>query len=172
MATSLSGQIRNQISLTFDGGSEIGTTSDDVLGAANYFSWAVTDGTAANKADLVFRDQRSLNASTSEDLDLAGGLTSAYGAAITFVKVKMLYVKAKSTNGANIVVGGAAANQFINWVGDATDKVVIPPSGCLMVAAPIDGWAVTANTGDILKIENTDGAAAATYDIIIVGTSA
>jgi len=40
------------------------------------------------------------------------------------------------------------------------------------VADPTTGWTVTAGTGDILKIENDDGAAEGVYDIIIVGTSA
>lgn len=38
-----------------------------------------TDGTTANKADLVWADTRTIAASGSEDLDLAGELTTAFG---------------------------------------------------------------------------------------------
>jgi len=169
---SLTGQIRDQINLTHEGVSELGAISDDVVSASNYPSWTVTDGTGSSQADIVFRDQRTLAASTSENLDLAGDLTDAYGTTLTFVDVKMLYVSAASTNGANIVVGGAASNAFVGAFADATDKVNLPASAWLKWVNPIDGYAVTAGTGDILKIENSDGAATATYDIVIVGTSA
>jgi len=173
MATSLTGKIRNQIQLTFDAGSELGTTSDDVLSSTNYFSWTVANGTGANQADLVFRDQRTLALSTSENLDLAGSLTDAYGSTITFARIKMVYVKAASDNGGNIVVGGAAANTFVGWFANSSDKVNVAGGQMFQVVAPdATGWAVTAGTADILKVENDDGAAEATYDIIIVGASA
>ena len=169
---SLIGQIRDQIQLTNAGVSELGTISDDVVGATNYPSWTVADGTGASQADIVFRDQRTLALSTSENLDLAGSLVDSYGNVLTFVKVKMLYVKAKSDNGANIVVGGAAANTFLGAFADATDKINLPADAWLKWVAPISGYTVTAGTADILKIENTDGSATGTYDIVIVGTSA
>ena len=172
MATDLTGHIRPEIRLTFDGGSEIGETLDDVISPNNYYDWNVANGTAANQADLVFSDQRTLALSTSENLDLAGSLSSVYGATLTFVKVKMIYVKAKSDNGGNIIVGGAAANAFVGPFANSSDKVEIPAGGLFMVSDATTGWTVTAATGDILKIENDDGAAEGTYDIIIVGTSA
>jgi len=173
MATDLTGKIRNSIQLTFDAGSVLGTTSDDVLDSTNYFSWTVANGTGANQADLVFRGQRTLALSTSEDLDLAGSLTDAYGATITFARVKMIYVKAASTNGGNIIIGGAAANTFVGSFSDASDKVELAAGQMYQVTAPdATGWAVTAGTADILKVENDDGAAVGTYDIIIVGASA
>jgi len=172
MATSLTGQVRSELRLTFDAGAELGTATDDAIDPTNYFAWTVANGTSADQADLIFRDQRTLALSTSENLDLAGGLTSVFGATLTFVKVKMIYVKAKSTNGGNIIVGGAAANAFVGPFADSSDKVNIPAGGLYHVADPTTGWTVTAGTGDILKIENDDGAAEGVYDIIIVGTSA
>jgi hypothetical protein len=172
MATDLTGKFRNEIRLTFDAGSELGTTTDDVLGSSNYWNWTVTNGTSTDEADLVFRDQRTLALSTSENLDLAGSLTDAYGTTITFAKVKALYVKAATANTGNIIVGGAAANTFVGAFADASDKIVIPAGGMYQVADAKTGWTVTAGTADILKIENDDGAASGTYDIIIVGTSA
>ena len=169
---SLTGQIRDQLQLTHVGTNDLGTLQDDVVTATNYPSWTIASGTGAGLADIVFRDQRTLALSTSEDLDLAGGLTDAFGATLTFVKVKMLYVSAATANDANIVVGGASSNAFLGAFADATDKVNLPASAWLKWTNPTNGYSVTAGTGDILKIENSDGAASATYDIVIVGTSA
>ena len=74
--------------------------------------------------------------------------------------------------GESCPVNLSAAMMGIGAFADATDKINLPASAWLKWVAPIDGYAVTAGTGDLLKIENSDGAATATYDIVIVGTSA
>ena len=130
------------------------------------------DGTAANKADLIFADQRALGASGTENLDLAGGLSSPAGDTLTFVKVKGIYVRAAAANGGNIVVGGAASNAFQGPFAATNDKLNIPAGGYVELVAPVAGWTVTPGTGDLLLIANDDGAAGATYDIVIIGTSA
>lgn len=129
------------------------------------------NGTGSNQADLLFSDQRSLNASANEEHNLTGGLTDPLGQTLTFVKVKAILIRAAIGNGGNIVVGGATANAFLGPFADATDKINIPAGGVLQLAAPAAGWAVTGGTGDLLRIENSDGGAAATYDIVLVGTS-
>ena len=172
MATVLKGTIKPIINLAFDAGASISDTRDTILDAANYASWTVANGTGADQADLVFRDQRTLAATTGEDLDLAGSLTDSFGTTITFARVKMLYVASAAANGDTIAVGGAAANQFINWVANATDIVNVSPGGAFMLFAPgATGYAVTAGTGDLLKIYNAHSAEG-TYDIVIVGASA
>jgi|TARA_Y100000034_G_scaffold132026_1_gene194057 hypothetical protein len=141
-------------------------TADDPLDILHKHTF--TDGTGANQAKNVFHDIRALAGSTSEELDLAGGLTDAFGNTITMTAVKGLIIKAASTNGDNIEVGGSAANGFINWVGDATDKILIPPGGTFALIAPdAGGFAVTAGTGDLLKINNAD-ASGASYTITIL----
>lgn len=141
------------------------------LGITNNRSLAT--GTGNNQADKLFADQRTLTASSTEDLDLAGTLTDAYGDTITFVRVKAIIVKAASGNTNSVLVGGAASNQMINWVSDATDKVVVRPGGIFVLACnDATGYAVTASTGDLLRIGNSSGGTSVTYDIIIVGASA
>ena len=151
------------------------TVSEDLSTPRDRFVYEFGDtlatGTGLDQADKLFHDTRPL-AGTSEDFDLAAGHTSKFGVTITFVKIKMLFIKNRSTvAGETLAVGGAAGNQFINWVGDATDIINIQPNGFLHVWAPsLAGFAVTANTGDLLKIDS--GAASFSFDIIIVGTSA
>jgi hypothetical protein len=91
---------------------------------------------------------------------------------LTFVKVKYIMVSSATANGGSIQVGGAAANAFINWVANATDILNVQPGGSFSLTAPdLAGYAVTAGTGDLLKINNTDSSPA-TYNIVIGGTSA
>lgn len=128
------------------------------------------NGTSSGQCDLVFRDQRTLTTGNSEDLDLAGALTDPFGTTLTFATVKVLIIENLSTT-QTLTVGGAAANQFINWVGAANDVINIPPGGFFAISAPAAGFAVTAGTGDLLKVLNSAGASC-TYNIVILGTSA
>jgi hypothetical protein len=134
------------------------------------FSQTFSDGTGAGQINQVFSDQRTLALGTNEDLDLAGTLVNALGATVTFTAIKGIFVSADSGNGDNIEVGGAATNTMINWVGDATDQVLIEPGGAFAIVTPsAAGYAVTAGTGDLLRITNADGAASATYNIVLLG---
>ena len=132
------------------------------------FAW--TDGGGANQVDKLWHDQRTLTASSAEDLDLAGALVDAYGTTLTFTTVKLIAVYAAAANTNNVVVGGAAANTFVGPFSDATDQVEVPPGGCFLVTHPAAaGWTVTAGTGDILEVTNSAGGTSVTYDIVIAG---
>lgn len=133
------------------------------------------NGTGAGNADRMFTDQRPLAASTTEDLDLAGSLTDAFGATVTFARIKLIHIEALPTNVNNVVVGGAATNQFINWVGAATHQVVIRPGGSFTLttgSADGTGYAVTAGTGDLLRIGNSGAGSEVKYNIVLIGCSA
>lgn len=144
------------------GTSEFPANVQNVINLAN--------GTGANQASQLFTDQRTLGISANEELDLAGGLTNAFGATITFTKIKAIIVSAAAANGGDIQVGGSATNGFNDWVGAVGDLVAVKPGGAFAIVAPdVNGYAVTAGTADLLKIANTDGAASATYDITIIG---
>ena len=133
-------------------------------------TFAITDGVGINKAESIFRDQRTLTASSNEDLDLSGVLTDSFGAMITFTKIKAIVVSAASTNTNNVLVGGAATNGFINWVSDATDQIIVQPNGIFFLMNPTSaGYGVTPATGDLLRITNSAGGTSVVYDIIIIG---
>lgn len=128
-------------------------------------------GTGAGQADLVFSDQRTLASNANESLDLNGALTDVFGAAVNFVKVVAILVKASAANTNNVVVGGAAANGFYPMFGSATDTIKLPPGAGVLLFNDA-GYAVTAATADLLKIANSAAGSTVTYDIIIVGRSA
>lgn len=140
------------------------------LNKRNLFEWA--SGTGADQANRIFHDQRTLAASANEDLDLSGGLSDAFGDTIIFARVLALLVAAASANANNVLVGGAAANQFINWVANSSDIITVRPGGLLLVVArDATAYAVTAGTGDLLRIANSAGGTSVTYDIVIIGST-
>ncbi|MEU8760648.1 hypothetical protein [Streptomyces sp. NPDC048659] len=148
------------------------TTAAAPLAARSSTAWS--SGTGVGQADRVFSDRRTLNASASEDLDLAGVLLDAFGQAITFVRIKGLYIKAADANVNNVVIGNATSNAWAALLG-ATGTLALRPGAALGLAtgtADPTGYAVTAGTGDILKVGNSGAGTAVTYDIVIIGASA
>lgn len=133
----------------------------------------LTNGTGANQSDLIFMDTRTLTASATENLDLAGSLTDPFGATLTFARIKAILVMADAANTNSVQIGGAASNAFINWVANSSDIVNVRPGGRFLIIAPdATAYAVTASTGDILKMANSAGSTSVTYTIVIIGSSA
>lgn len=135
----------------------------------------LTDGTTAGKADRIFHDTRTLAASATEDLDLAGVLTDPLGAVLNFARIKGLIIVAAAANVNNVVVGGAATNGFVSPFGAAAHTVTVRPGATLALLAgsgDATGYAVTAATGDLLKVANSGAGSTVTYDVIVIGASA
>jgi hypothetical protein len=136
------------------------------------FNKALTSGTGANQADRLFTDQRTIAASGNDDLDLVGSLTDAFGATVTFAKVKGLIVRAADSNVNNVVVGGASST-FSTWVTGTNPAVLVRPGGVLaLMAADATAYAVTATSADVLRISNSSSGSDVVYDIVVIGTSA
>lgn len=130
----------------------------------------LANGSGANQANKFWSDRRTLAASGTENLDLAASLTDAFGASITFARVKGLLIRAASANVNNVLVGGHASAAWSTWAGDATDLVVVRPGGLLLLVAPdATAYAVTATTADLLTVANSGAGTGVTYDIAIVG---
>lgn len=137
-------------------------------------SLSLGSGTGVGKADRIFSDRRTLAASGTEDLDLAGVLLDAFGATITFARIKGLVIAAAAGNTNNVVVGAASSNPWATLLG-ATHTLTLRPGAFVAVgtgAADATGYAVAAGTGDLLKIANSGAGSAVTYDIHIIGASA
>ena len=131
-----------------------------------------TEGVAANQADKVFADTRTLAASTSENLDLAAVLADPLGVTLTCVTIKAIIFKAAAANTNDVVVGAAGSNPFLGPLGGTTPTVAVRPGGILMMVAPATGWAVNASTAHLLKVLNGGSGTGVTYDVIFVCTSA
>ena len=128
-------------------------------------------GTGSGNADMVWSDTRTLAASGSEDLDLAGSLTGHLGGTLTFVTVKAVIVKAAAGNTNDVVVSRPASNG-VPLFAAGSDAIPVKPGGLFAWVAPGTGVTVTAGTGDLLHVANSGSGTGVDYDVIIVGTSA
>lgn len=135
------------------------------------FSNDFTSGIGANQADRLFTDDRQIAASGTEDLDVAGGLTDAFGATITMARVKAVFFQAALANINNVVIG-AGTNPWLTALG-ATGTITLRPGAWFGLCAPdAVAYAVTAATGDILKVANSGAGTVVNYTVMILGASA
>lgn len=141
------------------------------LAYARAFGW--TTGAAINQADRAFADTRTIAASGTDDLDLTGtALQDILSANLALVRVKLIWIYAYSANTNNVVVGNAAATQFVGPFGAAAHTVALPPNGTFLITAPTAaGWAVGAGASDLLRVANSGAGTSVTYDVVILGSS-
>lgn len=125
-------------------------------------------GTAAvGQANVLFSDERTLAASATENLDLAGVLADALGATITAAEIVAICIVAKDANTNDVQLTRPAANGVPLFLA-ASDGLAIGP-GDIFLFTSRKGIAVTAATGDLLTLTNSAGVSGVTYDVIIAG---
>ena len=141
------------------------TTAEEKIAASRPIT--LTDGTAANNADL-FYSTRAQHTSTVS-YDLTGGLTDRFGNALTFIELREIRViNLSSTTGDLLVLQGNLMDILLNGTTPTAD---CPAGGVFFMASPIDGFAtITSGVDDTLTIDA--GANTISYDLFLIGTSA
>lgn len=144
----------------------LGTNRDSPTLSASA-GWA--NGTGAGQVNVGWHDKRTLTKGASEDLDLSGVLTVAWATIVSFDAVKALIVQ--NTDADEILtIGPTGSNDWSTFIAGDT---IIRPGGSLLVMcgdADTEGYAVTAGTGDQLRV-TAGGSAPGTviYKIALVG---
>ncbi len=133
---------------------------------------ALATGTGASQADKVWSDTRTIAASGSEDLDLAGVLTDALGVTFTLAKLKAVMIVAAAANTNSVRVTRPAANGVPLFLAASDGLDVVPGGAFLWVAPNLAAVTVTAATGDLLTVANSSSGTSVTYDVVLIGTSA
>lgn len=167
----LSSSVRLALAARLTSALDLGTAQAPATIDANV---ALTSGTGAGQADRIFADTRTLAASGTEDLDLAGSLLDPLGGTAVMARVKALVVQADPDNSNNVLVGRASSNGLATLFG-AVDAVVLRPGEFFAVACGVEdavGHAVTAGTGDLITVANSGAGTPVTYDIVVIGASA
>lgn len=168
MATTLTGRVQAVVQGTYASIRDLGTQN---YPATLSYTRALASGVIINTIDLMFDDTRPLTSSQTENLDLAGSLVDAVGQTLTFAKIVAIGLSAPSTNTVDIVFGNHATAAFVGPFGAAAHTLALTPGGCIVLCNPtLAGWAVTPTTADMIKV--TNGAAASSYSIVILGRSA
>jgi hypothetical protein len=169
MATTLKTTVIAEIAATYKNVLDLGSPTDAFLKRTKI---ELTNGTGANTADVMFHDQRTLSASATEDLDLAGSLTGPFGATVTMAEVRAILVSAAAANTNNVNVTRPASTGVPLFLA-ASDGIAVPPGGVFLWSCPADGKvSVAAGSTDLLTFTNSSSGTSVTYDVVIIGTSA
>ncbi len=127
-------------------------------------SQTYTHGTAANQANQPWGSAGVELAAAPGNIDLSGVIVDAFGTTIAFSKIKELWIFNTSiVSGENLTLTG----NWGNAVFGGTFLHIVPPSGHYHVSSPIDGYAVTATSADIITID--PGADTITYKAWALG---
>ncbi len=166
MATTLTSTVQLSASwnhIDTDASGRAATDNAEIKQTTNY-----TNGTGDGQQTKIYHDQLTVNDAADLDLDLSGSLTDKLGNTVQFTKVKSILVKNLNTaTGENLIMGGSAANAFQTHLGGTNPSISIGPKGAIGIDSPLDGYAVTAGTGDILRFTGSGGNI--TFDVVIEG---
>lgn len=125
-------------------------------------------GTAAvGQANILFSDTRTLAASATENLDVAGVLADALGATVNAAEIVAVYFAAAQANVNDVQITRPAANGVPLFLA-AGDGIALGP-GDFSVRTYRNGVAVVAATGDLLTVTNGGGGTSVNYDVVIIG---
>lgn len=129
----------------------------------------LANGTGAGQASQVYQVSGTLAGSATTNVDLAGSLTNIFGQTITFTKIKLIAVRAASTNNAsNLLQVTRPAANGLPWFLAASDGFALNAGGWNVFYDPT-GVTVTAGTGDLITLTNSAGTNTIGYDLLIVG---
>lgn len=156
-----------------------GETSDAVFGMSPKWGGemeliaSLGNGVTANNYDLLYMAERTVASASNDDIDLAGVLTSPLGETIAAVEVVGVIVinapKSGAANTTNLTLGGAT-NPVAAYA--AAGRSISPGGFSAEFSPGASGLgAVTAGTGDKLRVANSSGASA-TYQIAIFARTA
>lgn len=178
MPNAFKGQINIGFSVSEAGGSPVFNQAQQWQANLDFVQ-SFVNGVVAGAADLEYLAERSIAASSNDDVDLAGVLLTGLGQTITMAKLKALFIlnrprdPAAAANVSDLTIGGAA-NPFIAAFGGVAASRIGPikPGGFLLLgASDLAGiGAVTAATADLLRIANGAGGTA-NYVLGLIGTS-
>ena len=166
MPAGVTAQVRLSIAASLAGSNDLGTPKlkiDDILESLELSPGTNTTG----KADVLFSDTRTLAASANEDIDLAGALSSAFGATITAAEVVLIFIRAADGNTNNVNVTRPASNGVPIFLAAGDGRAVEPGEYFLFQSRR--GVGITGGTVDLINIANSAGSTSVTYDILVIG---
>lgn len=152
MAVTLTGNIRLNVGVELRDGTardNLTVTQED----------QIATGTGANQCNNAIQLSYTIAGGATQSIDLAGVLVGAFSGVRTFTKIKYLIVQILTTTPGSVVNVGGNANAVSSFLGNANDVIKIGAGGTLLLSSPVDGYTVTASTGDIIDINNPGGSA-------------
>ncbi|HEX4000642.1 MAG TPA: hypothetical protein VHX65_18990 [Pirellulales bacterium] len=145
------------------------------VGDASQLSYddQLANGSAADQADTIWSDQRTVAAGTNDDLDLTNLTHSLFGStlSINLASVKAIFlVNTSTTSGDTLQLDSSVADACTApFSGSAASLLQIGADSALLLSSKKDGWAVD-STHKILRVSNTSPDSI-TYSIVVLGIS-
>jgi len=136
------------------------------------YAKALSTGSGDNQAEAVWYLEHqvlAVGAACTYDLTALGRVVLGMNYATAFTTIKALLVTNESTDGGELLVGGAASNPWSEPFGGDGDRVLVPADSAMLLSNRQSGWPADA-TARNLRIAASGGDV--TYSIAIVGTLA
>lgn len=167
MAEAVSLQVVMKLVGTMTQTNDLSAVLEDILNRD--YSKTYTSGIGALQMNMWWHDQRTLTASATENLDLAGSLISSFGTTITFTSLKGIFVYAAPGNTNNVnVINHATTGPAIFLA--AGDGIALEPGAWYAYFNPAaNGKTVTAATADLITFTNAAGGTSVVYDVFFFG---
>lgn len=152
-----------RFSATLTGPGDLGT---DTAELNMTYPMPLVNGTAANQADRMFKDTRTVADGATDDIDLTA-VEDAFGTALGAAEVVTIFIRSNPTNTTNLTIGGSTAD----YAG-MPDQTISPGGIVLVHNQGVNGLgAVVDTTGDTIRVVNAAGAQAS-YEIVVIARSA
>jgi hypothetical protein len=166
-AASLSTHVVVQISPSLTGTAGI---LNATASGVKVLDFTLANGTGAEQGDRIYTTTAQITTAGTLSLDVnGGGLLDPFGGTFNLARLKLVYIASSKTNTTALtLLGDANSVPILNTA--ATTASLLPGDVFLVSRRGSAGIAVTAGTGDIIKIVNAAGATA-NVDIILVGSS-
>ena len=135
------------------------------------YAQRLLDGNGDNQAEAVWHaENQTLLDAAATTLDLTALTRTILGDVhtVTFLTVKTLLIVNQGTSGGQLLVGGAASDEWSEPFGADGDQVTVPLDSPLLLANRQAGWNVD-DANKNLKLAASGGDV--TYSIAIVGTT-
>ncbi len=164
MATTLTLDMIAQITGT---SKNVGTLANALQTINQNISKSLTNGTGDNKSDRVALISATASASPDTyDLDGGSDVVDEFGNGITFTKIRGLFIRNKSVTATEkLIIGGDWFTTAV--LNGTTPSLDLQPDSFLFLTSAVDGYTVTAGTGDVLSIDPSADTIA--YDLILIG---
>lgn len=135
------------------------------------YTSSLTDGDAVNKAEVAYCTNDSVTASGTDSIDVAGGITDAFGNVLTIAKLKTVYVQNLSTTTTDIINVVRPATDGAAIFGADGDLSAVGPGGVFLWHNPsAAGVTVTGADTDNIDIVEVGGINTVAYRICVIGT--
>jgi hypothetical protein len=128
----------------------------------------ITNGTTAEKVNIVYTRKGKIAIGGSVSIDLIGSVTDVYGDTVNMDALKILIVKnTSSDNGSTAAI--TLSTDGIGFISDSGATLNIPAYSAISLSNLNAGWTLTDESADTITLTNADAQNGAWFELIVAG---